>query len=147
MQQDGEVLKHQILNLPETARKWSRAVAPVSAHRNSAATGRLRRSDEQQELWGNFVDKHVQENFGEEAAPAARRDVSGPITLFRSTAASRREPTGELGAAAPDRAASEARAAADDLPTWQLERRDSSFCVPVIVLARASSHLCRACLL
>ena len=113
MQQDGEVMKHQILNLPETARKWSRAVAPVSAHRLSAATGRLRRSDEQQELWGNFVDKHVQENFGEEAAPAARRDVSGPITLFRSTAASRREPTGELGAAAPDRAASEARAAAD----------------------------------
>ena len=102
MQQDGEVMKHQILNLPETARKWSRAVAPVSAHRLSAATGRLRRSDEQQELWGNFVDKHVQENFGEEAAPAARRDVSGPITLFRSTAASRREPTGEMGAAALD---------------------------------------------
>ena len=75
-------MKHQILNLPETARKWSRAVAPVSAHRNSAATGRLRRSDEQQELWGNFVDKHVQENFGEEAAPAARRDESEPITLF-----------------------------------------------------------------
>ena len=116
-------MKHQILNLPETARKWSRAVAPVSAHRNSAATGRLRRSDEQQELWGNFVDKHVQENFGEEAAPAARRDVSGPITLFRSTAASRREPTGEMGAAALDRAASEARAAAADRPTWQLERR------------------------
>ena len=127
-------MKHQILNLPETARKWSRAVAPVSAHRNSAATGRLRRSDEQQELWGNFVDKHVQENFGEEAAPAARRDVSGPITLFRSTAASRREPTGEMGAAALDRAASEARAAAADRPTWQLERRDFhlfvSFAVP-----------------
>ena len=117
-------MKHQILNLPETARKWSRAVAPVSAHRNSAATGRLRRSDEQQELWGNFVDKHVQENFGEEAAPAARRDESGSITLFRSTAASRREPTGEMGAAALDRAASEARAAAADRPTWQLERRD-----------------------
>ena len=64
-----------------------------------------------------FVDKHVQESFGEEAAPAARRDVSGPITLFRSTAASRREPTGEMGAAALDRAASEARAAADDQPT------------------------------
>ena len=115
-------MKHQILNLPETARKWSRAVAPVSAHRSSAATGRLRRSDEQQELWGNFVDKHVQENFGGEAAPAARRDESGPITLFRSTAASRREPTGEMGAAALDRAASEARAAAADRPTWQLEK-------------------------
>ena len=85
----------------------------MSAHRLSAATGRLRRSVEQQELWGKFVEEHVQKNFGEEAAPAARRDESGPITLFRSTAASRREPTGELGAAAPDRAASEARAAAD----------------------------------
>ena len=41
--------------LPETARKRSRAVAPVSAHRLSAAKGRLRRSAEQQELWGNFV--------------------------------------------------------------------------------------------
>jgi len=40
--------------------------------------------------------------------------------LFRSTAASRREPTGEMGAAALDRAASEARAAAADRPTWQL---------------------------
>ena len=56
MQQDGEVMKHQILNLPETARKRSRAVAPVSAHRLSAAMGRLRRSVEQQELWGRFVD-------------------------------------------------------------------------------------------
>ena len=44
--------------------------------------------------------------------------------MFRSTAASRREPTGELGAAALDRAASEARAAADDQPTWQLLRDD-----------------------
>ena len=88
----------------------------MSAHRLSAAKGRLRRSVEQQELWGNFVDKHVQENFGEEAALAARRDEPGPIILFRSTAASRREPTGELGAAALDRAASEARAAADDRP-------------------------------
>ena len=106
-------MKHQILNLPETARKWSRAVAPVSAHRLSAATGRLRRSDEQQELWGNFVDKHVQENFGEEPALAARRDEPVPIILFRNAAVGRREPTGELEAAAPDRAASEARAAAD----------------------------------
>ena len=86
----------------------------MSAHRLSAATGRLRRSVEQQELWGNFVDKHAEENFGEEAALAARRDEPGPVILFRSTAASRREPTGELGAAALDRAASEARAAADD---------------------------------
>ena len=109
-------MKHQILNLPETARKWSRAVAPVSAHRDSAATGRLRRSDEQQELWGNFVDKLVEPKIGEEAAPAARRDGSGLITLFGTAAASRREPTGELGAAAPDRAA-------DDRPTWQLEKR------------------------
>ena len=46
------------------------------------------------------VDKHGEEKFGEEAALAARRDESGPIILFRSTAASRREPTGELGAAA-----------------------------------------------
>ena len=106
-------MKHQILNLPETARKWSRAVAPVSAHRNSAATGRLRRSVEQQGLWHSFVDKLVEPKIGEEAAPAARRDESRLITLFGTAAASRREPTGELGAAAPDRAASEARAAAD----------------------------------
>ena len=51
-------MKHQILNLPETAREWSRAVAPVSAHRISAAKGRLRRSVEQQELWGRFVDSN-----------------------------------------------------------------------------------------
>ena len=85
----------------------------MSAHRLSAATGRLRRSVEQQGLWGRFVDKQVGQNFGEEAAPAARRDESGLITLFGTATASRREPTGELGAAAPDRAASEARAAAD----------------------------------
>ena len=96
-------------------REWSRAVAPVPAHHHlSAARGRFCRAVEQQELGGNFVDKHVQENFGEEAALAARRDEPGPVILFRSTAASRREPTGELGAAALDRAASEARAAADD---------------------------------
>ena len=80
--------------------------------------GRFRRAVEQQELGGNFVDKHGEENFGEEAALAARRDEPGPTILFRSTAASRREPTGELGAAALDRAASETRAAADDRP-WQ----------------------------
>ena len=73
--------------------------------------GRFRRAVEQHELGGNFVDKLVEPKIGEEAAPAARRD--GPNPLFRSTAASRREPTGELGAAAPDRAASEAGAAAD----------------------------------
>ena len=66
-----------------------------------------------QELGGNFVDKLVEPKIGEEAALAARRDESGLITLFGTAAASRREPTGELGAAAPDRAASEARAAAD----------------------------------
>ena len=80
--------------------------------------GRFRRAVEQQELGGNFVDKLVEPKIGEEAAPAARRDESGPITLFRSTAASRREPTGELGAAALDRAASGARDAADNQPTW-----------------------------
>ena len=83
--------------------------------------GRFRRAVEQQELGGNFVDKLVEPKIGEEAAPAARRDESGLITLFGTAAASRREPTGELGAAAPDRAASEARAAADDRPTWQLD--------------------------
>ena len=93
----------------------------MSAHRLSAATGRLRRSVEQQGLWHSFVDKLVEPKIGEEAAPAARRDESGLITLFGTAAASRREPTGELGAAAPDRAASEARAAADDQPTWQLQ--------------------------
>ena len=108
----------------ERAWKWSCAVAPVPAHHVSAARGRFCRAVEQQELGGNFVDKHVEESFGEEAALAARRDEPGPVILFRSTAASRREPTGELGAAALDRAASEARAAADDQPTWQLERRD-----------------------
>ena len=77
--------------------------------------GRLRRSVEQQELWHRFVDKLVEQKIGEEAAPAARRDESGPITLFGTAAASRREPTGELGAAALDRAASEARAAADTI--------------------------------
>ena len=51
-------MKHQILILPERAREWSRAVAPVSAHRISAAKGRLRRSVEQQELWGRFVDSN-----------------------------------------------------------------------------------------
>ena len=96
----------------------------MPAHHVSAARGRFCRAVEQQELGGNFVDKHVQENFGEEAALEARRDETGPVTLFRSTAASRREPTGEMGAAALDRAASEARAAAADRPTWQLERRD-----------------------
>ena len=110
-------------SLPEIPRKWSRAVAPVLAHHASVAMGRLRRSVEQQELWHRFVDKLVEQKIGEEAAPAARRDESGPITLFGTAAASRREPTGELGAAALDRAASEARAAADDQPTWQLQRR------------------------
>ena len=93
------------MNLPETARKWYRVVAPVPAHHVSAARGRFRRAVVQQELGHNFVDKHVEEKFGEEAALAARRDEPAPIILFRSTAASRREPTGELGAAALDRAA------------------------------------------
>ena len=70
-------------------------------------------SGEQQGLWHSFVDKLVEPKIGEEAAPAARRDESRLITLFGTVTASRREPTGELGAAAPDRAASEARAAAD----------------------------------
>ena len=108
------------MNLPETARRRSRVVAPVLAHHTSAAMGRFRRAVEQQELGHNFVDKQVEQNFGEEAAPAARRDEPGPSPLFRSAAASRRAPTGELGAAALDRAASEARAAADNQPTWQL---------------------------
>ena len=117
-------MKHQILNLPETAREWSRAVAPVLAHHTSASRGRFRRAVEQQELGHNFVDKQVEQNFGEEAAPAARRDEPGPIPLFTTAAASRRGPTEGPGAAALDRAASGARAAADDQPTWQLEQRD-----------------------
>ena len=88
----------------------------VPAPHISASRGRFRRAVEQQELGHNFVDKEDEQNFAEEAAPAARRDEPGPIPLFRSAAASRREPTGELGAAALDRAASEARAAADDRP-------------------------------
>ena len=79
--------------------------------------GRFRRAVEQQELGHNFVDKEVEprveQNFAEEAAPAACRDEPGPITLFRTATASRRGPTGGLGAAALDRAASEAGAAAD----------------------------------
>ena len=75
--------------------------------------GRFRRAVEQQELGGNFVDKLVEPKIGEEAAPAALRDESGLITLFGTATASCREPTGELGAAALDCAASEARAAAD----------------------------------
>ena len=62
----------------------------------------------------------VEQKIGEEAAPAVRRDESGPVTLCRTAAASRRGPTGGLGAAALDRAASGARAAADNQPTWQL---------------------------
>jgi len=45
----------------------------------------------------------------------ARRDGTGPLLLFRTVAASRHAPTGELEAAALDRgAASEARAAANE---------------------------------
>ena len=88
----------------ERAWKWSRAVAPVPAHHVSAAMGRFRRAVELQELGGNFVDKLVEPKIGEGAAPAARRDEPGPIPLFTPAAASRREPTGELGAAALDRA-------------------------------------------
>ena len=116
-------MKHQILNLPETAREWSRAVAPVLAHHTSASRGRFRRAVEQQELGHSFVDKELEQNFGEEASPAARRDESGPMTLFGTATASRRGPTGGLGAAAPVRAASGARAPAYNLPTWQLRRR------------------------
>ena len=109
-------MKHQILNLPETAREWSRAVAPVLAHHTSASRGRFRRAVEQQELGHSFVDKELEQNFGEEASPAARRDESGPMTLFGTATASRRGPTGGLGAAAPVRAASGARAPAYNLP-------------------------------
>ena len=109
--------------MPEIARKWSRAVAPVLAHHASVAMGRLRRSVEQQELWHRFVDKLVEQKIGEEAAPAARRDESGPITLFGTAAARRRELTGELGAAALDRAASEARAAADTMAVAAAEKK------------------------
>ena len=45
----------------------------------------------------------------------AGANPDGPITLFRTAAESRRGPTGELGVAALDRAASEARAAAADM--------------------------------
>ena len=76
-------MKHPILNLPETAREWSRAVAPVPAHHVSAAKGRLRRAVEQQELGHNFVDKEDEQKIGEEAALAARRDESGPTTLLK----------------------------------------------------------------
>ena len=113
-------MKHQILNLPETAREWSRAVAPVLAHHTSASRGRFRRAVEQQELGHNFVDKEDEQNFAEEAAPAARRDEPGPIPLFTTAAASRRGPTEGQGAAALDRAASGARAPADNLPTYYL---------------------------
>ena len=68
-------------------------------------------------------DKQFVEKIGEEAALAARRDETGPITLFRTVAVSRHGPTGELGAAALGRATSEARVAADDQPTWQVQRR------------------------
>ena len=112
------------MNLPETARRRSRVVAPVLAYHTSAAMGRSRRAVEQQDLWHKFVDKLVEQNFGEEAAPAVRRDKPGPDTLCRTAAASRRGPTGGLGDAALDRAASGARAAADNQPTWQLWWRD-----------------------
>ena len=83
---------HEILSLPETAREWPRAVAPVSAHRISSAMGRFRRAVEQQELQGDFVDKLVEQKIGEQAAPAVRRDAPRPITLFRLVAASRHGP-------------------------------------------------------
>ena len=73
----------------------------------SASRGRFRRAVEQQELGHSFVDKELEQNFGEEASPAARRDESGPMTLFGTATASRRGPTGGLGAAAPVRAASQ----------------------------------------
>jgi hypothetical protein len=50
--------------------------------------GRFRRAVEQQELGHSFVDKQVEQNFGEEAPPAARRDESGPIPLFSTATAS-----------------------------------------------------------
>ena len=103
------------MRLLETARKRSRVVAPVLAHHTSAARGRLRRSVEQQELWHKFVDKLVEQKIGEEVALAVRRDGPGSVTLCRTAAASRRGPTGGLGAAALERAASEARAAAADM--------------------------------
>ena len=71
----------------------------------------------------NFVDKEDEQNFAEEAPPAARRDESAPIPLFSTATASRRGPTGGLGTAAPVRAASGARAPAYNLPTWQLRLR------------------------
>ena len=43
---------------------------------------RFRRAVEQQELGHSFVDKELDQNFAEEAAPAARRDESGLFTLF-----------------------------------------------------------------
>ena len=93
----------------------------MPAHHVSAARGRFRRAVLQQGLGHNFVDKQVEENFGEgEAALAARRDEPGPIPLFTTATASRRGPTGGLGAAAPVRPASGARAPAYNLPTWQL---------------------------
>ena len=55
--------------------------------------GRFRRAVEQQDLWHKFVDKLVEQNFGEEAAPAVRRDKPGPDTLCRTAAARRRGPT------------------------------------------------------
>ena len=122
-QQQQQQREAPILRLPETARRWPRVVAPVPAPHISASRGRFRRAVEQQELGHSFVDKELEQNFGEEASPAARRDESGPMTLFGTATASRRGPTGGLGAAAPVRAASGARAPAYNLPTWQLRRR------------------------
>ena len=108
-QQQQQQREAPILRLPETAWRWPRVVAPVPAPHISASRGRFRRAVEQQELGHSFVDKEVEQNFAEEAAPAARRDEPGP--------------TEGLGAAALDRAASGARAPADNLPTWQLRWR------------------------
>ena len=122
-QQQQQQREAPILRLPETAWRWPRVVAPVPAPHISASRGRFRRAVERQELGHSFVDKQVEQNFGEQAPPAARRDESGPIPLFRTATASRRSPTGGLGAAAPVRAASGARAPAYNLPTWQLRWR------------------------
>jgi hypothetical protein len=116
-----------------------RCSPPVPAPHISASRGRFRRAVKQQELGHNFVDKEDEQNFAEEAAPAARRDEPGPIPLFTTAAASRRGPTEGLGAAALDRAASGARAPADNLPTWQLRWRLHTHTQPGLWSSRTCS--------
>jgi len=96
-------------------KKWKRGCEPALADPSSRRPGDRRRSRRRTATIGVFGFATVQ------SVRNALADIKRARTLFGTAAASRREPTGELGAAALVRFASEARAAADDQLTWQLQ--------------------------